>query len=268
MLKSKRRTLETDQEWAAPVSELDLSDYVFKRVSAKAVRFFKVNFKYCVFDDCYFNGCVFDSCDFTGCRIVGTSFHGSKFEGCRFDYASFEKTIIDDHILDNCCPSYDNLKRQFARTLRMNYQSLGDSEAVNKAILVELDATGAHLFKTWHSNDFYYRAKYPGIRRAWSFLAWAKFRLLDFVWGNGENAVKLTRTTALLLVLLAIVDTVAFRNPMLVGDYWKALLDSPQVFLGTTHSSFPGLAIAGITLVRLTILGLFMSILIRRFARR
>jgi len=221
-----------------------------------------------VFDDCYFRKCVFDSCDFTGCRFVETSFYGSSFDGCTFDYATFERTIIDDDILDNCCPGYENLKLRFARTLRMNYQGLGDSAAANKAILVELEATGIHLSKAWRSNESYYRKKYKGIRRLSSFMEWAKFRTLDFAWGNGESPVKLTRTAVLLLFLLAAYDTLVYRNPILVSDWGQALHDAPQAFLVSSPSSYPGLVVAVVALTRLVVLGLFLSILIRRLARR
>ena len=109
-----RRTVETDKEWVNGVSGLDLSNHIFERVSAKKVRFEEVDFRYSVFDGCYLRLCVLNSCDFTGCRFVGSSFHGATFEGCKFDYAVFERTLIDNHILDTCCPPYENLKLRFA----------------------------------------------------------------------------------------------------------------------------------------------------------
>ena len=46
---------------------------------------------------------------------------------------------------------------RFARTLRMNYQQLGDARAANKAI--EIEATEIHLHKAWSSKQSYYRSK-------------------------------------------------------------------------------------------------------------
>ena len=112
---------------------------------------------------------------------------GLKFTGCKFDYANFERTIIEGDVLDNCCPGWDNLKLKFARTLRVNFQQLGDSELANKAIKVELDATEIHLKKSWHSNESYYRKKYCGWKRVGKFFEWLKFQILDFIWENGEN---------------------------------------------------------------------------------
>jgi hypothetical protein len=267
-LKPLKRTVETDKEWVDDVSDVVLSNRIFERVSAKKVRFENVDFRYCVFDGCYLRLCAFDSCDFTGCRFVGSSFHGSTFSGCKFDYALFERTLIDSDILDNCCPPFENLKLWFARTLRTNYEALGDRDAVNKAILVELHATRVHLSKAWRSNESYYRQKYAGTARLKAFFTWLRFVVSDVIWGNGESASHLIRTALALVVLLASLDTLLTRNPVLVKDWISALADAPQVFLGTTAPSYPGLIVAAIALTRYVILGLFVSILVRRFARR
>jgi uncharacterized protein YjbI with pentapeptide repeats len=267
-LKPHERTIETDKDWIEDVSDAVLSDHVFERVSAKTVHFKNVDFKYCVFDGCYLRLCDFDSCDFTGCKFVGSNFYGSTFVGCKFDYAVFERTLISSDILDTCCPSWENLKLRFARTLRMNYQALGDSDAVNKAVLVELDATRAHLSKAWRSNESYYRKKYSGAARLQALFNWMGFVAGDVIWGNGERPLHLVRTTVALLVLLAILDTLFARDARLVTEWISALAEAPQVFLGTEHPNYPGHIVASIALARYVILGLFVSILVRRFARR
>jgi len=188
--------------------------------------------------------------------------------GCKFDYASFERTQIDHGVLDNCCPPHENLKARFARTLRMNYQSLGDAESVNKAMLVELAATAEHLYKSWNSNDRYYRMKYDGVKRVRAFVQWIKFRALDMVWGNGEKPVKLLYTTMVVLTVIALVDAVGYRDPRLVASYWRALCDSPSVFLGTRSAPLSLRVITAVTFARLVLLSLFVSVLVRRFARR
>ncbi len=238
------------------------------RVGAKGRRFTNVDFRYSVFEGCYLRDCRFDSCDMTGCRFIGTNFHGSTFVGCKFDYATFERTLIDSSILDTGCPGFENLKSRFARTLRTNYQGLGDMAGVNKAILVELDATRVHLYKEWTSNESYYRKKYAGARRVRSFFHWVGFRLLDLLWGNGESPLKLARSIAIFLVVLALCDVFANRDPGFVANYWSAIVNAPQVFLGVTASPFGGLFSAGITFVRLMTFGLFVSLLVRRLAWR
>jgi hypothetical protein len=71
-----------------------------------------------------------------------------------------------------------------------------------------------------------------------------------------------------LIFLLAAFDALHDWNPMLVADWIGALGDAPEVLLGTKQPSYAGLVVAGIALLRYVLLGLFLSILIRRFARR
>jgi hypothetical protein len=265
---SKERTIIVDHEWVQDVRDEAIANHIFQRVSGKKIRFTNVDFRYCTFDSCYLRLCTFDSCDFTGCRFVGTNFHGSTFSGCNFEYAVFERTLIDSDVLDSSSPARENLRLAFARTLRTNYQALGDSDAVNKAILVELNATRVHLSKAWRSSQPYYREKYRGLERVFAFLRWTKFVAGDALWGNGERAGRLVRTSIGLVILITLADTLLARNPALVADWWLAFTDALQVLLGTKQPNYPGLILALIALTRYVLVGLFVSILVRRLARR
>jgi len=119
---------------------------IFLRLNAKKKKFTKISFEHCIFDNCYLNNCVFDSCDFTGCKFQGSNFHQTAFRGCDFKFATFERSQFDDDILISEAPREENLRMQFARSLRMNYQQIGDAKAVNKAISVELEATSIYLY--------------------------------------------------------------------------------------------------------------------------
>src|SRR4051794_19577304 len=100
----------------------------------------------------------------------------------------------------------------FARSLRMNYQQIGDAAAANHAIRVELDATETHLRKAWRSNDHYYRAKYSGLLRARQFVSWVKFKLLQHTWGNGESISALLRSVVVFVAVIGVFDSVL--NPL------------------------------------------------------
>jgi uncharacterized protein YjbI with pentapeptide repeats len=269
MLSDSGRVQQIDKRFDIDVFEGKFANQLFVRLVAKGKRFTKVDFKYSIFDTCYLRNCMFDSCDFTGCRFVATSFHGSKFSGCRFEYSTFERTLVDDDILDTECPGPDNLKMRFARTLRMNYQQLGDATSANKAIGVELQASKVHRLKAWRSNESYYRKKYSGGKRVRAFLDWVKFRSLDFIWGNGESASKLLRATVIALVAMSLIDVLAFRDRQRLDSYIQALTDAPQVFLGTlSPSHYGGPYLTAILLARLIAFGFLMSIIIKRFNRR
>lgn len=268
-LKNADREHLADKIFDSDVSDCSYSNKLFLRAVAKGKRFVKVDFKYSIFDTCYLRNCVFDSCNFTGCIFVGVNFTGAKFAGCKFDYATFERTIISSDILNNGCPGWDNLKLKFARTLRVNYQELGESKSANKAIQVELEATEIHLHKSWKSNESYYRKKYKGWKRCEKFLEWMNFKALDFVWGNGENSYKLTRSVLILFILMAIIDVFTYKNPSKLSDYWHSITIMPEVFIGVTSpNAYPSWYLTIITFIRLITIGFFMSIIIKRFNRR
>lgn len=267
--KSSNRRHHIDKSFDSDKSNVDFSNSLFVRLIAKGKKFDKVDFKYTIFDTCYLRNCVFVSCNFTGCRFIGVNFYGTSFDGCTFDYATFEKTIVDNDILYSSCPSWDNLKLKFARTLRTNYQQIGDSKSANKAIRIELDATKSHLNKAWNSNESYYRNKYKQWNRVKVFLEWVNFVVLDFIWGNGENIFKLIRSTLLLMLLMSFADSFVFSNVSKISSYWNSLLKMPEVFLGiSTPTNYPNKYLALISFVRLTTMGFFMSIIIKRFNRR
>ena len=84
---------------------------------------------------------------------------------------------------------------KFARTLRVNYQQLGDAASANKAIQVELKATEIHLHKAWSSNESYYRKKYAKWRRAKAFAEWVRVQDPGLYLGQWESTIKLIRST-------------------------------------------------------------------------
>lgn len=258
-----------DQRCDGDVADAAFTNVLFTRLVAKRRRFTRVDFKYTIFDACYLRECVFDTCDFTGCRFLGTNCHGSKFVGCKFDYATFERTNVDLEILESGCPAMENLTLKFARSLRMNYQQLGEATGVNRAIQVELEATGTHLYKAWRSTESYYRNKYRGWRRVEVGLEWLKFKALDWIWGNGESALKLLRSVFALLLLIAAFDVLMFRDPQRLSSYSAAFVESPQILLGAyTPPHYSKGLLTLVTLLRLIGFSFLMSIIIKRLGRR
>ncbi len=269
-LKKGNREVVTDFYIATHVNSEKFPYRVFIRLNAKEVKFTKVSFQHCIFEGCYFNRCVFDSCDFTGCRFVGSNLHLSSFTGCKFAYATFERTHLEDDILLSEAPREENLRMRFARSLRMNYQQIGDAKAVNKAISVELEATSVYLYKSWRSQESYYKEKYPGfIKSGGQFVKWAEFWILDLLWGNGESIVKLMRTIAFSLIAICIYDAATNGNMLNIADYWSSFKIAPAVFLGATSpKNFSVFALSIIVGARLVSLALLTALLVKRFSRR
>lgn len=268
LVPSGKRKIE-DNRFNTDVTDASFSNCVFVRLVAKQNRFVNVDFRYCTFDACYLRDCSFDSCNFTGCRFVSSNLHGSSFVGCNFEYASFEKTDIDNDVLSINCPERDNLKLRFARTLRVNYQQLGDAQSANKAVSVELEATASYLYKSWHSNESYYRKKYRGLKRFRQHLRWLNFKALDWLWGNGESPIKLGRAALVVLLAITFLDAITFRDAWSLRSYLSSFAASPQILFGVlTPSEYHPLYLTSIICIRLVIFGFFMAILVKRFNRR
>jgi hypothetical protein len=259
-----------DKALRANIVDSDWSNLQLVRFVAIKKRFTKVNFANSTFDSCYLRDCEFDSCDFTGVRFSSANLHGAKFIGCIFDYATFERTVIDDAVLTDNCPAHENLKMRFARSLRTNYQQLGDAAAANHAIRVELDATEVHLHKAWSSNDRYYRTKYAGfLSRTKQFASWVKFKILDYVWGNGESISALLRAVIIVILAITILDLATDPAPLPSKVFFGSLWRAPQIFFGVSTPQYisPGW-LTFITVLRLISFGFLMAILIKRFNRR
>jgi hypothetical protein len=176
---------------------------------------------------------------------------------------------VENEVLDTGCPSWENLKLRFARSLRTNYQSLGDTESAKKALAVELEATESHLHKAWKSNESYYRNKYRRGARVEAFIQWTGFKFWDLMWGNGENILKLLRAVLVIWLLMAVTHVMILGNPAHLPDYLKALLSIPAIAFGVTKPcSYPELYLAIITIIRFVFLAMFISVLIKRLSRR
>ena len=245
-------------------------NHLFQRLVAKEVTFENVDFSYSIFDTCYLRKCVFQSCNFTGSRFKDSNLHGSSFAGCKFDYAFFDKTFVDPEILKVGCPGPENLRDRFARTLRTNFQSLGDYTSVNKAVQVELEAKEEHLRKAWRSKESYYRSKYRGLIRVEMFFAWLNFKAFDYIWGNGESLWKLGRAILAILIALSLVDVaVAGRDPLRIPSYLESFARAPVLFFGILgFPEYHPLYLATVLVVRLVMVAFLISIIIKRFSRR
>lgn len=247
-------------------------NHIFTRVSAKGLTITNVTFNYSIFDDCYFRNCTFDSCNFIGSKFIASNFEGSKFIGCNFEYSVFRHTNIEENILDNNCPSHENLRFKFARNLRSNFQSIGNTEGANKAILVELESTKSYLCKAWHSNESYYRKKYQNWDRGYKFISWLKFRVGELVWGNGESLLKLGITVLMIFLAISLIEALKIENVDQVHgtcSICKGLVRSPQIFFNIDQPThYSKLYISIIYFIRLLFFSLFMAIVIKRFSKR
>lgn len=243
-------------------SDTQLSKTHMLRVSAVNKVFENVDFRYSVFDDCYFRKCKFINCNFTGAQLKNSSFRSSEFIGCKFDYCRFNNTRITNTILDNNQPGFENVALEFAQALRVNFGQIGDVSGVNKAIKHELLATKTHLRKGAFSSEAWYRDKYTGLERATFVWNYITFSLLDFVWGNGESLFKVFRTIVLVILLATLFST--FTEVTIVDAFEASIVS----FLGLKSNALPMDLAIPLVFCRFVLLGMFVSVLVKRLSRR
>lgn len=253
------------KEFLSEVRNTDLSTRRLSRVFAVNIVFLDVSFKQCDFSNCYFRNCRFIRCNFTGAAIKESNFRGSQFEECDFRYTNWEKTILDEHFLDTCLPSEENLARDLARSLRVNYSQIGNYDAVNKAASIEVSLTGMHLYNAAYSRQSYYRSKYKGWSRISHVVDHARWKALDLLWGNGESILRVI-LSGLVVVLVA---TLALMHNQPQLNFSDALWSAFSGFWGVQGGiKLTESYVVTLTIIRFVLFGLLMAILVKRLSRR
>lgn len=237
---------------------------VLSHVFAVTVTFVDVSFKQCDFSLCYFRNCRFIRCDFTGATLKDSNMRGSQFEECNFRYTTWEKTILDEHFLDTCLPSEENLARDLARSLRVNFAQIGNYEAVNKAASIEVILTGQHLYNAAYSRQSYYRAKYKGMSRLAHTIGHIRWKALDLLWGNGESIVRVASSGLAVILAVALVLMRDHSQLLFPDALWTVFSN----FWGIQSGHLPDSYLVVLTIIRFVLLGLFMAILVKRLSRR
>lgn len=265
-LKEHKKPKIQDQEFDDDEIDVSYSQTNFERVYAVGKTFTNVNFSQANFIDCYFRKCRFVRCNFTGATFKSSYLVGSNFPECTFKYTTFSTTHLDDKFLDKYLPSEENLARDLVRTLRVNFSQIGNYDGVNKAAKLEVKLTGVHLYKAAYSNESYYRAKdkHSGLSRIGSILSHAKWKLLDLIWGNGESITKVVISSILFILLVSFL----IYKPCEI-DFSNALSSTLYQFWGVKPNiELPKYYSMALTAGRLVFFSLFISILIKKLAKR
>ena len=266
MKQHEKKSIKEHQIEEEDLAELSFEQVELHRVYAKGLTFRNVSFKQAIIDKCYFRKCTFTECDFTGAEISDTNMQGADFAGCIFNYTTFNRTLVGTAPIAKNLPSWDNVKMHLAKNLRMNYASIGDYDGVNFAIRIELAATKEHLHKAAFSREAYYRNKpeYSGWKRIWQILHYTWFLMLDLLWGNGERPIRMLGSIPALLALATALVIGIFNLPVM-----DASSEVFSTFIFGGKSEIIGVwTSAAINLLRLLVIGMFVSSIVRRLSRR
>ena len=253
------------------IEDLKYSNYLFIRAVATDFIFKNIDFSKTIFDNCYLKDCRFINCKFEGAKFSNSNLQGSYFRDCNFDYVIFEKTFVDYEIFE-CAPKWDNLRFRFARSLKLNYASIGDYIKASKAVTVELQATLGHLRSSWSSGDPHYSIKFGGLeKRTKQLYKWTKVNFLDFIWGNGESLGRLIRFNFIVFFILSVIEVFTSESKFAFLEFLETLFVSiPSVYFGLKVENFEysNYILLPLTVLRLVSFALLMSIITKKYNRR
>lgn len=253
------------------IEDLKYSNYLFIRAVATDFIFKNIDFSKTIFDNCYLKDCRFINCKFEGSKFSNSNLQGSYFRDCNFDYVTFEKTFVDYEIFE-CAPKFDNLRFRFARSLKLNYASIGDYIKASKAVTVELQATLGHLRSSWSSGDQHYSIKFGGLeKRTKQLYKWIKVNFLDFIWGNGESFGRLIRFNFIIFFILSVVEVFTSKSKYGFLEFVETLfVNMPSVYFGlkVENLEYSNYILLPLTILRLGSFALLMSIITKKYNRR
>jgi len=249
----------------------NFSNHLFTRAIARGILFENIDFSKTIFDGCYIRDCRFLNCKFEGAKFSNCNLQGSYFRDCNFDYVLFDKTFVDFEIFE-CAPKWDNLRFRFARSLKLNYASIGDYIKASKAVTIELQATISHLRSSWSSGDKHYFKKYGGLeKRMRQLYKWSKVNFLDFIWGNGESLMRLVRFNFIIFFILSVVEVFASTSKYGFIEFLETLfINIPSVYFGlkVDNLEYSNYILLPLTVLRLASFALLMSIITKKYNRR
>ncbi|MFQ2892872.1 pentapeptide repeat-containing protein [Aeromonas caviae] len=246
-------------------------------VGGKNIIFDSCDFSYAVIERGYFHQATFKNCKFIGTRFISCNFRSTKIEMCDFRYATFIGTVIPINEISSNFPYEPNQRRDLIQSLRANAISIGDYQTNNDLLSLELKATTQHHLNIVKRPHSYYLRKYTGIDRIKSLLKYLGLKFEDLVWGYGLSPQRLiifalsiiTVTAAILSWQEISLDSSMYEIYSLFTNNFAnslfALLDLALVPSDSVNKH--NVIFACIVIFRVTILGLLVSVLYRRYAR-
>jgi Pentapeptide repeats (9 copies) len=251
-------------------------------VGARGAKFIGCDFSFSVLNRVYMRGCEFLDCNFIGCHFEHCNFRGATFSGCNFSYTQFAYTHLNAPDLFNQLPLHPNVRRELARTLRMNAHELGDADGSLECFWYEMQQTESYLREATSGREEYYKKKYPGVKNRVRFwFLHLRHRFAAFVWGHGESPFRVVRAGLLVFAALVVGVMVCgedaggpafFVDPS--GSFRFAakqalflMLNSPDAGFQPL-STFATLLKGGAVLAGYIVFGLMVSTAVRRYVRR
>ncbi len=176
----------------------------FERMGLKAAKVKGGKLTQCLFVDVYLRLANFTEVDFTGTTFRNCNLDRATFRRCNLSYCRFEHTLVDPREIEACLPPQPNLRRDLARNLRKNFESLGDRKSADIFLTHEINAEENELWARFRGSTAYYRDKYGNIERASALGRFTGLKLSGLVWGYGYRICRLLVSYMIITIALSL----------------------------------------------------------------
>lgn len=210
---------------------------VFKRIGARNGSFEKSSLTQCFFEDTYLRKARFRDVDLTGSTFKDCNLEKATFQGCTFRYCTFQTTRLNPDEIIGCFPIEPNLRRDLARNLRKNFESLGDKVTSDVFLNLEIEAYEQELLGAFRRKTEYYRSHYSNVDQVVAGLKYLGSKLSGIAWGYGHRVRRLLASYAIVSVVFASITyfgrfhfSVDGQTTARALDFWESLY---YTFAGT-----------------------------------
>jgi hypothetical protein len=175
------------------------------RLAMKGAKVKNGDFLQCVFDEVYARHALFENVNFSGSYFKNCNFSNSTFYHCDLSFCKFEKCDLPYKSIMSCLPSEPNIRRELARSLKVNYQGLGNKKIADIFLDIEIEANEQELMAIFKSSETYYKQRYDWGQRFSSLFEWGWLKAAGLVWGYGHRILRLIISYLVLMSSLSIL---------------------------------------------------------------
>lgn len=259
------------------VTEALLQTCHFLRIGAKKASFKKCFLTQCLFEDVYLRNATFTDVHFTGSTFRNCNLEKASLRGCDLRYCTFQATHLDrDEVLGNL-PVEPNLKRDLARNLRKNFESIGDKESADIFMDIEIDAHEQELLGICRRKTAYYRSHYNGIDQVVAGLKYLSSKSSGILWGYGHRVHRLVISYIILTFVCALITyfsqmsfIVDAQGSVQILGFWQSIhyAFTESLGIGTSPPSPASLGAKALQLCQGFFAPLFLALLAAAVYRR
>ena len=259
------------------VSGVSISTSSFLRLGMKEATFNNCSFTQSYFEDSYFRKAIFKNVRFTGSTFKFCNFDKASFQSCDLRYCNFHCCKLPRDEIVATLPTEPNLKRDLARNLRANFESLGDKKSADAFLDIEIQAYEEELKAIFFSKTEYYRTHYDRFAQFYAGLKYCGSIISGVIWGYGHRVGRLLASYAIITFLLSLLTYFSKINFFVSGHSSQRPLNLKEslylIFSETLNASgasfIPATSTGKLILLAVSFLGtLFLALLAATLYRR